>query len=178
MLDTLGMKTHPTTEEASLFNHIIFLYRDDVDAFTDKYINRPVDVDNLEFIYNNNTLHHSIFNNRYIHERLGLETASLEITNAFSKLMRGDNVVIVFGTVAIIVIESDLSSVPYLENCVRLAVDLIRDCATDETINYDFMVSEKNIVSKIKSISRNLWAALTDIMHEARAIFVVNRNVG
>jgi hypothetical protein len=40
MLDTLGIKTHPTTEMASLYNHVIFLHREDVDSFTDRYINK------------------------------------------------------------------------------------------------------------------------------------------
>lgn len=175
MFDVLGTSVTPTTEEASLFNHLVFLRREDVENFTDRFINKPYDVSNLDFVYNNNTLHRTVFNNRYIHERIGEERANVEINNTFSRFMRGDNIVTMFGNIAIIVVDEDVMSDAYLENCVRLAVDMLRDDATEETLNFDFLVSERNIVNNIKSISNKLWAKLTSILHSGRAVFILNR---
>ena len=175
MFDTLGITISPTTEAASMFNHLVFLHRGDVESFTDRFINKSYDTSNLEFIYNNNTLHYTVFNNRYIHDRVGLERAELAVANAFSKMMRGDNVITMFDNVAIIVIEDDLASEAYLENCVSLAVDMIKDEATEETVNFDFLVMERNLISKIKGISNKLWANLIQMLHNGRAVFIMNR---
>lgn len=175
MFDTMGLSVSPTTEEASLFNHLVFLHREDVETFTDRFINKSYDTSNLDFVYNNNTLHYTVFNNRFIHDRMGLERAELAVTTAFSKLLRGDNVLTMFDNVVIIVIDEELSSLAYLENCISLAVDMIRDEATEATLNFDFLVSEKNIINKIKSISSKLWAGLVNMLHNGRAVFIMNR---
>ena len=175
MFDTLGITLTPTTEEASLFNYVVFLHKEEVEAFIDRFISKPYDVTGLDFIHNNNNLHGTVFNNRFIHKRIGLDRAELAITNTVSKLMRGDNVITVFDNVALIVIDDDLSSIAYLENCVRLAVDMVRDEATEETVNFDFIVSERNLINKIKSISNKLWANLTNILIDGRALFILNR---
>lgn len=175
MFDTMGTTVAPTSEEASLFNHLVFLHKEEVESFVDRFINKSYDVSSLDFIYNSNNLHRTVFNNRFIHERVGEERVELNITNAVSKLMRGDNVITMFDNVALIIIDDDLSSIAYLENCVRLAVDMIRDEATEETVNFDFIVSERNLINKIKSISNKLWANLTHMLHEGRAVFILNR---
>ena len=175
MFDTMGISISPTTEAASMFNHLVFLHRGDVESFTNRFINKSYDTSNLEFIYNNNTLHYTVFNNRYIHDRVGLERAESAVANAFSKMMRGDNVITMFDNVAIIVIEDDLESEAYLENCVSLAVDMIKDEATEETVNFDFLVLERNVFSKIKGISNKLWANLIQMFHNGRAVFIMNR---
>ena len=90
-------------------------------------------------------------------------------------MMRGDNVITMFDNVAIIVIEDDLASEAYLENCVSLAVDMIKDEATEETVNFDFLVLERNVFSKIKGISNKLWANLIQMFHNGRAVFIMNR---
>ena len=36
---------------------------------------------------------------------------------------------------------------------MSLAVDMIKDEATEETVNFDFLVLERNVFSKIKGIS-------------------------
>lgn len=175
MFDIIGASIPPTSEEASLFNHLVFLHKEEVESFVDRFISKAYDISGLDFIYNSNALHKTVFNNRFIHSRIGEERADLAITNTVSKLMRGDNVITVFDNVALVVIDDDLSSVAYLENCVRLAVDMIRDEATEETVNFDFIVSERNLISKIKAISNALWANLTNILHDGRAVFIMNR---
>ena len=175
MFDTLGITLTPTTEEASLFNHMVFLHKDEAESFVDRFINKSYDVTGLDFIYNNNNLHRTVFNNRFIHKRVGLDRAELAITNTVSKLMRGDNVITVFDNVVLIVIDDDLTSIAYLENCVRLAVDMLRDEATEETVNFDFIVSERNLINKIKSISNKLWGNLTNMLTDGRALFILNR---
>ena len=40
MFDTMGISISPTTEAASMFNHLVFLHRGDVESFTNRFINK------------------------------------------------------------------------------------------------------------------------------------------